>query len=547
MMHPTRRSTARDVVMAEPPDARPAPRLARSSGTRPVARAQSSSCPAVRERVKILFLAANTGAHDQLALDLEYRAIEDGIRAGRYRDAFQLIPKLAARPSDLQQALLEHRPDVVHFACHGTSQAELVLLAERGGNARISSGALASTLRVLRDNVTLVVLNACFSGEQAQAIRQSAGLAIGVHAQIADTAAIAFASALYGALAYGRSVRDAFDLGIAAIQAAHPQQEALPELFEKPGLDASSMALVDEALRPTRRSWVLGGAAACASLALVWWLLRVPERREPPPSSSHGMVQFPRSTHGATSRDRAGSSPPPVAFDSAPLTLQIGLRISGSKDGPLRDGDTVMSNDHIQVFAQTTEDAHLYIAYCTEDRKLTMFPMHGSISTPAGKTIVAPSEQTALVLDDHGGSEALYVILSRAELSSADPRLADAIDAARPGEPAADCGPRFEAAVTSSSSESSATPTSWSDQSLWIGRDAAPDAGPDPGMLRPQQAPDGGIAAVHSEDDDERPLVTIERGMYVGHHGLAEVTTHADANGIAILRYRFKHVAAPRP
>jgi hypothetical protein len=66
-------------------------------------------------------------------------------------------------------------------------------------------------------------------------------------------------------------------------------------------------------------------------------------------------------------------------------------------------------------------------------------------------------------------------------------------------------------------------------------------------MPRPQQAGGGGIAAARDEGDDERPLVTIERGMYVGRLGLAEVTTHADANGIAILRYRFKHVAAPRP
>jgi formylglycine-generating enzyme required for sulfatase activity len=292
MMHPSHRPSARDVAVAEPADARPAPRLARASGTLPVARATSKSSPAGRQSVKILFVAANTGSHDQLALDVEYRAIEDSLHAGRYRDAFQLIPKLAARPSDLQQALLEHCPDVVHFACHGTSQAELVLLADRAGDARISPGALASMLRVLRDNVTLVVFNACFSGEQAQAIRRSAGLAIGVGARIDDAAAIAFASALYGALAYGRSVRDAFELGVAAIQAAHPRQEALPELFEEPGLDAGSVSLVDEAPRPAPRLRVLGGATACASLALVWWLLRAPERPEAPPSPSHSMTRF---------------------------------------------------------------------------------------------------------------------------------------------------------------------------------------------------------------------------------------------------------------
>ena len=35
--------------------------------------------------------------------------------------------------------------------------------------------------------------------------------------------------------------------------------------------------------------------------------------------------------------------------------------------------------------------------------------------------------------------------------------------------------------------------------------------------------------------------------MYVGQNGPAEVTANADVNGIAILRYRFKHLAAARP
>jgi len=42
-------------------------------------------------------------------------------------------------------------------------------------------------------------------------------------------------------------------------------------------------------------------------------------------------------------------------------------------------------------------------------------------------------------------------------------------------------------------------------------------------------------------------FVTIERGMYVGQNDLVEVAADTDANGIAILRYRFKHVAAPPP
>jgi hypothetical protein len=269
-----------------------------------------------------------------------------------------------------------------------------------------------------------------------------------------------------------------------------------------------------------------------------------------------------------------------MAVVSLPFTLQIGLRIHGSKEGPLSDGDTVMTGDRIQVFAQTTEDAHMYLAFCAEDRNLAVFPSHGSISTPAGMPTVAPGKDASLVIDDHLGSETLYVILSRADLATTDPRLADAIHVAQPGGAAAvDCGPRFQLAVTAGSlakaseahpepaPESTASSTrprrGTSDEDSLAKRPAAKRSrlrGAD--RRTPQDPRDGprrtghagaGVPGdppgrhVSSADDDERPLVTIERGVYVRQNGPAEVTTHADANGIAILRYRFNHITVPRP
>jgi hypothetical protein len=238
-----------------------------------------------------------------------------------------------------------------------------------------------------------------------------------------------------------------------------------------------------------------------------------------------------------------------------------------------------MTGDHIQVFAQTTEDTYMYLAFCAEDRHLVVFPSRGSISTPAGTTTVAPDKDASLVVDDHLGSETLYVILSRADLVSTDPRLADAIHAAQSGEAAADCGPGFQRAVTSGSpaedsgahpeparesTDSSTGPRpSTSDDDSPAKRSAAKkyrvrgtDRRPPQDLRdRPRRigspragAPgDPSLRHTSSADDDEQPVVTIERGVYVGQNGAAEVTTSADANGIAILRYRFKHVAAARP
>ncbi len=169
--------------------------------------------------VRILFVSANPGDRDQLVLEEEYRAIEQRIRRARHRDAFRLIVCPAARRSDLQDALLEHAPHVVHFACHGSRQGALSLLGENPTSAPVSTESLAAMFEVANDQLLLVVFNACFASIQAAAIRPFAKATIGMRAQVTDRASIAFASALYGALAYGRSVQQAFALGVAAIVA----------------------------------------------------------------------------------------------------------------------------------------------------------------------------------------------------------------------------------------------------------------------------------------------------------------------------------------
>lgn len=159
-----------------------------------------------RERV-IVFVSGRPAAQQQIAVDAEYRAIYQSLRRGRHRDRFRLISVPAARLSDLEQALLDHHPDVVHIACHGSSDAELFLHADEDGAAPVPATALASIFEALQDNLSLVVLAACSTSDQAAAICKSSGTAIGMRSPISDRAAIKFSASLYGALASGRSVQ----------------------------------------------------------------------------------------------------------------------------------------------------------------------------------------------------------------------------------------------------------------------------------------------------------------------------------------------------
>ncbi|HWU90042.1 MAG TPA: SUMF1/EgtB/PvdO family nonheme iron enzyme [Kofleriaceae bacterium] len=250
--------------------------------------------------MKVLFISANTGA--DLKLNEEYRRIEQRIESSRFRDKFELVPKLAVRLEDLQRALLEHRPDVVHFACHGSERAELVLLTMEGAPAPVPADVLASYFRILRDNVVLVVMNACFASEQAAAVRKSIGVTIGMRERIADSAAILFSGSLYEGLAYGRSVRESFELAATAISASGSEQGAVPELFEGDGIDASTLCLVGE--RPPGPSWsiwILAITVVCVLSMLTWrW-------------SHGGEVQRPSAQPIADARPIVDASPPAPA------------------------------------------------------------------------------------------------------------------------------------------------------------------------------------------------------------------------------------------
>jgi hypothetical protein len=56
-------------------------------------------------------------------LDEEIRAVTAQLRSAEYRDALELVSGWAVRPEDLQQLLLQHKPQIVHFSGHGNQIA----------------------------------------------------------------------------------------------------------------------------------------------------------------------------------------------------------------------------------------------------------------------------------------------------------------------------------------------------------------------------------------------------------------------------------------
>lgn len=195
-------------------------------------------------KCKILFLAANPVGTNPLALDEESRQIDQKIRAAEHRDALELITKWAVHPDDLLDYLNQYRPHVVHFSGHGTD-AEQILLADDSKRAKpVSAAALKQLFTTLKDNIRVVVLNACYSEAQAQAIVQVIDCTIGMKREIGDEAAIAFAAAFYRAVGCGRSVQDAFDQGKTALMLHGIPEETTPALLVRQGIDPRTLYLV---------------------------------------------------------------------------------------------------------------------------------------------------------------------------------------------------------------------------------------------------------------------------------------------------------------
>jgi hypothetical protein len=139
--------------------------------------------------------------------EVELREIEEVISKGTHRDNLELVSALAVRAEDLLNALLHHQPDIVHFSGHCDESGAILLEDDDGYRKPVSREVIYELFSTLKDNIRVVVLNACYAKDQAEALSKIIDITIGVSDTIEDRAAIIFSSQFYLTLSYGRSVQ----------------------------------------------------------------------------------------------------------------------------------------------------------------------------------------------------------------------------------------------------------------------------------------------------------------------------------------------------
>ncbi|MCP6761961.1 MAG: CHAT domain-containing protein [Fischerella sp. CENA71] len=166
---------------------------------------------------KILILSANPKNTDKLRLDQEVREIQAALKLAKNREQFEIVTAWAIRVEDLRRALLEHQPTIVHFSGHGNGSTGLALENNSGQMQLVSTESLAKLFGLFQDKIQCVLLNACYSQVQAEAIHQHIDYVVGMNQAIGDVAAIEFAVGFYDALGAGRPYEDCFKVGCASI------------------------------------------------------------------------------------------------------------------------------------------------------------------------------------------------------------------------------------------------------------------------------------------------------------------------------------------
>jgi CHAT domain len=182
---------------------------------------------------KILILTANPIGTSPLRLDQEVRDIREGLRRASQGAQFAIEQQWAVRPIDVRRAMLDVKPQIVHFSGHGAATGELALENRDGTVQFVSPAALAGLFELFTDKMECVVLNACYSEIQADAIVQHIPYVVGMGQEINDDAAIEFAVAFYDALGAGEPVEFAYRYACNAIQMAGIAGHLIPVLKKR--------------------------------------------------------------------------------------------------------------------------------------------------------------------------------------------------------------------------------------------------------------------------------------------------------------------------
>lgn len=217
--------------------------------------------------VQVLFLSSNAGAKpgwpnlrdvpsDEISearslrwleVDREYTNLQGalGYPGLQGNNVLQTLPDV--KWTEVDKVLLHVKERVVlHFSGHGDPSGKLYMKKQDGAPLPVPPTSLIGVVSKFRDRIPLVVLNACYSIQLAQALIDSIDVVVGMTHAVQDRAAILFSETFYRNLIYGgQTIGDAFAIAKRGVadEFGDPSNEAA--LLSREGVDPSKMVLFE--------------------------------------------------------------------------------------------------------------------------------------------------------------------------------------------------------------------------------------------------------------------------------------------------------------
>ncbi len=170
---------------------------------------------------KILFFAAEPIGVSRLQLGREKEKIKKVLEAANLSDRFELHSSEAATTVEFMREILRKEPTIVHFSGHGIEDG-IIMEDDQGHPVVVSKEKLGDVFKLFREVVGCVILNACFSAEQSDAIKKYISYVVGTSKEIPNDAAMDFSSLFYTALGEGREIDFAFEFAKSGVGLKDP-------------------------------------------------------------------------------------------------------------------------------------------------------------------------------------------------------------------------------------------------------------------------------------------------------------------------------------
>lgn len=186
----------------------------------------------IETQQKVLLLTSNPKNTQQLNLNQEVMSIKKLLRRSDLRKHYDIELSLDVTKDELLETLLQEKPAFVHFSGHGLGENGLLFYGEDGKAVKASGEGLANLFRLFSKYIRCVLLNACYSQEQAEIISMHIPYVIGTDNAISDSRAIAFSKGFYAAIFNGEDIETAFDMAMAHVDFQDLPPSAQPVLFQ---------------------------------------------------------------------------------------------------------------------------------------------------------------------------------------------------------------------------------------------------------------------------------------------------------------------------